>query len=102
LKLNVTREDRTEITLDPVRGRGRRDPRSPGAFLEQPQGEARAFQRLEASSSLSASVISFVWDNLAGVADTYAKSNDTVLTGTRAAPTAALGTNTTSSQQPRL
>jgi hypothetical protein len=31
---------------------------------------------------------------LAGVADIYAKSNDTVLTGTRAAPTAALGANT--------
>jgi hypothetical protein len=93
LKLNVTREDGIEITLDRIRGRGRRDPRSPGSFLEQPQGEERAFQRLERGSSLSAWEIRFVWDNLAGFAGAYATSNDTVLTGTRAAPTAPPGSN---------
>jgi hypothetical protein len=39
-------------------------------------------------------VFAFVWDNLAGLAGTDAKSNDTVLSGRRAAPTASPGTNT--------
>jgi hypothetical protein len=59
----------------------------------QPQGEERAFQRFKHSSSLSAPVISFVWDNLDGLAGTDAKSNDTLLSGTRAAPTMAPSTD---------
>jgi hypothetical protein len=68
----------------------------------RPQGEERAFQRFERSSSLSASVIGLVWDNLAGLAG--ADPRATIRCSRARAPRRRqrLVPTPTKSQQPRL